>query len=441
MKKEIKNLKFIDLFAGIGGTRIGFEQACKDNNILTECVFTSEIKKPAVEVYKQNFSEEEVSGDITGISAKDIPDFDVLLAGFPCQAFSAAGSRKGFMDTRGTLFFEIERILEEKKPWGFLLENVEGLVNHDKVDKKKPLGRTLETILERLKELGYKVTWKVIDSSKHGVAQQRKRIYIVGRRDATISLENIEEKEATLGSILEKGKETADSEFIRQLLNNYKVEDLHGKSIKDKRGGKNNIHSWEIEIKGPVSEYQKKLLNKMLTERRKKIWAIHKGIEWMDGMPLTIEEIKTFWEDSLFETKEDLKESLDDLVEKGYLTYEHPKDIVKVSDDNGNSHTVREYRKDLPKGYNIVTGKLSFEVNKILDPQSITPTLVATDMNRLYVPDGDGIRRISEREALRLFGFPEDYHVNLPEKQLYDLLGNTVVVPIIKQVAIRLVTA
>ena len=139
-----ESIKFIDLFAGIGGIRKGFELACSDLGIKTECVFTSEIKPYAVEVLKQNHPNETVRGDITKIETAEIPDFDFLLGGFPCQAFSAAGKRLGFEDTRGTLFFEVERILRDKKPKGFILENVEGLVNHDKQNIKDKIGKTLE---------------------------------------------------------------------------------------------------------------------------------------------------------------------------------------------------------------------------------------------------------------------------------------------------------
>ena len=129
-------IKFIDLFAGMGGFRLGFENACADLGIETKCVFTSEIKPHAIDVYKSNFIDSEVHGDITQIKPSYIPAFDVLLAGFPCQAFSSAGKRNGFNDTRGTLFFEIEKILKAHKPKCFILENVEGLVSHDKQNKE-----------------------------------------------------------------------------------------------------------------------------------------------------------------------------------------------------------------------------------------------------------------------------------------------------------------
>lgn len=145
-----KTIKFVDLFAGIGGIRKGFELACKEKGFHTKCVFTSEIKPYAIKVLNQNHPNETVNGDITQIEAKDIPGFDFLLAGFPCQAFSTAGKRLGFEDTRGTLFFEVERILKEKQPYGFVLENVEGLVNHDREKVGDKIGRTLTTILEHL---------------------------------------------------------------------------------------------------------------------------------------------------------------------------------------------------------------------------------------------------------------------------------------------------
>lgn len=417
-----KKVKFVDLFAGMGGIRKGFELACESMKLESECVFTSEIKPHAVEILKQNNSCEKIHGDITKINEKDIPDFDFLLAGFPCQAFSSAGKRLGFLDTRGTLYFEVERILKEKKPKGFILENVEGLVIHDRKDKKSPIGQTLSTILQSLENLGYKVEWKVLNSKYFGVPQERKRIYIIGTDRKKPEMNFQVGKVKKIKEILESGLPTVNSKIVSLLLSHFSAEELQGKAIKDKRGGKDNIHSWDIELKGKVTNSQKELLNKLLTERRKKKWAYEYGIEWMDGMPLTKEHIKTFYD------VKNLEEILEDLVNKGYLKKEYPKRKIagkRVQDTN------------LLIGYNIVTGKMSFEINKILNPESIAPTLVAMDMRGLFVVDGKGLRNLSLREGLRLFGYPEDFKFEIEKSLGYDLLGNTVVVPAIEEVSKR----
>jgi DNA (cytosine-5)-methyltransferase 1 len=160
------------------------------------------------------------------------------------------------------------------------------------------------------------------------------------------------------------------------------------------------------------------------------------GITWMDGMPLTLQEIESFYIPAT-----QLKTILDDLVNKSYLRFEHPKDIVEVKNSEGKLIKKRAYRTDLPKGYNIVVGKLSFPLNEILDPQGVTPTLLATDMAKLAVIDGQGLRQLTIREGLRLFGFPENYQINLSQDKAYDLLGNTVVVTVIKEIAIKLLAA
>lgn len=427
-------VKFIDLFAGLGGIRLGFEKAFKDAGIETECVMTSEIKPYAVKTLIHNFGHDFLAGDIFEIRNEFIPDFDFLLGGFPCQPFSAGGKRQGFMDTRGTLFFEIERILRDKSPYGFILENVEGLVKHDLENKNDEIGRTLKTILYTLEnDLGYKVSWKVFDSLDFGLPQSRKRIFIVGTKDVKLDLNGIQPKFNPLESILEKGLPTLKSDFIDKLLSHFALEDLYGKSIKDKRGGDNNIHSWDIEIKGSITKQQAEILNKLFKQRRKKQWAEEIGIDWMDGMALTLEQINTF----IHLPKNELKSLLDDLTTKGYLKFEHPKKLIKIQTANGIA-TSREYDKTKPKGYNIVTGKLSFEINKVLDPKDIAPTLVATDVSRLAVPDGNGLRRLTIREGLRLFGYPEWYEIPTKEYDAFDLLGNTVAVTVVEFVANKL---
>ena len=164
-----KKFKFIDLFAGIGGMRIPFEE------LGGKCVFSSEIDKFAQQTYQANFGEIP-QGDITKIDARDIPKHDLLLAGFPCQAFSHAGLKKGFEDTRGTLFFDIARILEHHKPRAFLLENVKALENHD--DKK-----TITKILDTLYVLDYFPSRKILNAKDFGLPQNRERIFIVGIKD------------------------------------------------------------------------------------------------------------------------------------------------------------------------------------------------------------------------------------------------------------------
>ena len=165
--------KFIDLFAGIGGIRLGFEAAgCN-------CVFSSEIDDSACITYEANFNEKPY-GDIREIKSCDIPEFDILLAGFPCQAFSIIGMREGFADiTRGTLFFEIERILHDKRPRAFMLENVKNLTAHDN-------GRTYKIIMQKLEKLGYYVYSRVLNALDYGLPQKRERIIIAGFRENLI---------------------------------------------------------------------------------------------------------------------------------------------------------------------------------------------------------------------------------------------------------------
>jgi DNA (cytosine-5)-methyltransferase 1 len=160
------NYKFIDLFAGIGGFRQGFEA------LGCECLFSSEIDIHARQMYCENFGELPL-GDITQIDENQIPNHDILLAGFPCQPFSIAGEKKGFEDTRGTLFFDIARILKAKEPKVVVLENVKHFKNHDG-------GKTLRVILDTLNELGYATNWEVLNAKDFGVPQNRERTIIVG---------------------------------------------------------------------------------------------------------------------------------------------------------------------------------------------------------------------------------------------------------------------
>lgn len=178
---SLKNMiRFIDLFAGIGGIRLGLEKAAGSLHLETDCVLSCEIDRFAQSTYIKNFGEpEKLFPDVTKLSEDTIPPFDILLAGFPCQAFSISGKRLGFEDTRGTLFFEVARILKSKRPKAFLLENVKGLLSHKN-------GGTFQTIINVLRdELGYDVHYKVLNAKDFGVPQNRERIYIVGFSEPT----------------------------------------------------------------------------------------------------------------------------------------------------------------------------------------------------------------------------------------------------------------
>ena len=162
-------IKFIDLFSGIGGFRLAFE------SLGCECVYSSDIDEHACKTYALNFGDNPKS-DITKVNPDSIPNFDILCAGFPCQPFSIAGKRLGFNDTRGTLFFDVARILKYKKPKALFLENVKGLVNHEK-------GKTLEVITNTLRDLGYTIKFDVLNAKDYGVPQNRERWYCLGIRN------------------------------------------------------------------------------------------------------------------------------------------------------------------------------------------------------------------------------------------------------------------
>ena len=198
-----KTIRIIDLFAGIGGTRLGCELAGMKLGYNVKCVFTSEIDKYAIKTYVDNFGKCNIYGDISLLKTKDIsslvPNHDLLVAGFPCQPFSQAGHKKGFDDTRGTLFFDIQRILEEKRPKMFLLENVKHLKGHNN-------GSTLKTILSILRKDYYVPDPQVLNAKDFGLPQNRQRIYIIGFLKNNVLFEYPEPLKVTtsVGSILEK---------------------------------------------------------------------------------------------------------------------------------------------------------------------------------------------------------------------------------------------
>ena len=240
-----KKFKFIDLFAGIGGIRIAFERAGG------KCVFTSEWDEPCQVMYEANFGEKPF-GDITKVVADEVPNHDILTGGFPCQAFSIIGTKLGFADTRGTLFFDVERILKAKQPKAFLLENVKQLTTHDG-------GGTFKVILEHLENLGYFVHYKVLNGLDFGVPQKRERIMIVGfKANYPFEFPKNGTETKTLSDILEPDdqidKKHFLSDYFRQKLER-KLKEQNKKIttrpvvLHENKGGNLGIHPFSCALR------------------------------------------------------------------------------------------------------------------------------------------------------------------------------------------------
>jgi DNA (cytosine-5)-methyltransferase 1 len=407
-------VKYVDLFAGIGGIRLGLNSSLNNLGIQSKCVFSSEIDAKAQFAYEANFNEKPF-GDIRKVEF--LPHHNILLAGFPCQPFSYAGKQRGFGDTRGTLFFEIERLLAASKPEMFLLENVRGLTTHDG-------GRTLKTIYSKLESLGYGVAHVLLNSAMHGVPQNRMRVYVVGIKkhkplitipedlkfvdthafslsQPTLFDEPIS-RDLRVKDILEENPDErfrCSAEFTT-MLHRYVRGDfskLNGMRLIDARNG-NSIHSWDLGLRGKCTPQEVRLMNAIITNRRKHIFGTQQ-----DGKALTIHQIRTFFDD--FE----VKDLLHGLLEKGYL-------------------------RRVDGKYSPTIGNMSFEVFKFLDLNSVSVTLVSSDANRIGVVDNLGPRRITVREAARLQGFPDSFRIHPNDNAAYHQFGNSVSVPVISKV-------
>jgi DNA (cytosine-5)-methyltransferase 1 len=410
----MQKIRFIDLFAGIGGMRLAFESAAHSWNLETECVLSSEINPDAQLVYQRNFCDRPL-GDIRLIDR--LPEHEILLAGFPCQSFSYAGKKAGFGDTRGTLFFEIVRLIDTFKPQAFIFENVRGLVSHDS-------GQTLETIKNEMIDRGYSFDYFVLNSSNFSLPQNRVRVYLVGILNAVPQFNLISDfgpkdshssnhqqlslfyplsKPVTVADILEEdpdSKYDCSPEFVKalkQIVDND-LDRLHGMRLIDYRGG-NSIHSWELGLRGECSLAEIELMNLFILKRRNKEFGHHQ-----DGKLLTKEQIATFF------AHPNLDEILDSLVTKKYLQRHN-------------------------QLYKPVSGNFSFEVYKFLDPDKISVTVVASDANRLGVYYNHRVRRITPREAARLQGFPDSFSLHLQDDKAYHQMGNSVSVNVVKAVA------
>jgi DNA (cytosine-5)-methyltransferase 1 len=410
----MQTIRFVDLFSGIGGIRLAFEQAANSLNVKTECVLSSEINLDAQLVYKNNFFHPPL-GDVRLIDK--LPEHEILLAGFPCQSFSHAGKKEGFGDIRGTLFFEITRLLDTYKPPAFIFENVRGLYSHDK-------GRTLATIKHEIKKRGYSFNAFLLNSANFGLPQNRVRIYLVGILDASPTFDLISDvgpkdshsynpqqlslfyplqQAVSVAEILEDNpdaKYDCSPEFVNALIKifNNDLNRLHGVRLIDYRGG-NSIHSWELGLRGKCHADEIELMNRFILKRRNKEFG-----QEQDGKLLTKEQIASFF------NHKNLDEILNSLVAKKYL-------------------------KLINGQYKPVAGNFSFEVYKFLDPSKISVTVVASDANRLGIYHNSRVRRLTPREAARLQGFPDSFILHPNDDKAYHQLGNSVSINVVKAVA------
>ncbi|HPD95162.1 MAG TPA: DNA cytosine methyltransferase [Tenuifilaceae bacterium] len=378
------NFRFIDLFAGIGGFHIAMSQ------LGGECVFASEIDKFAAETYKQNFNIDSLN-DIRTVDALSIPSHDVLCAGFPCQSFSKAGKQGGFDDTRGTLFFDIKRILAVHKPKYIVLENVRNLVSHDK-------GRTWKIISKTLKDLGYIITEKPIIVSPHqmGVPQLRERVYILGVH-----------------------KDFTNCKKIYLSVPKAKKNLLSGKSILNGTS----------DSKYRISEYEEYVLN-----------AWNDFINGIDtkvvGFPIWAKEfaqntdISQFpkWKQNFILKNRELYVRNRTFIDDWLNRYNHLKDFVPT-------HTKFEWQA----GYDISSvweGIIQFRPSGIrVKRPTEFPALVAM----VHIPIvGWKKRRLTPREVANLQSFPDDFKVNANPQQAFKQFGNAVNVKVVKTLAQQL---
>lgn len=408
-----KVIKYIDLCSGIGGFRIAI------NNISdicdAKCVLSCDIKQSAIDTYNLNFNEQNEKTNIYDLKAEEIESFDLLCAGFCCQPFSSAGNKKGFSDERGGIIFKIIELCKYHRPNYVFLENVYNLITIKN-------GECIDRIVKLFEDLGYYVNYKKLNSKDFGLPQDRQRVYIICCLEKKVFFENIKQfSPMKLNEIIDYNDKNSkiDKSFTDKLLELNKTRPIYGCKIGDKRGGSSNIHSWDINYSGKISEQQKELMNQILLERRKKHWADIKNIDWMDGMPLTKSEIETF------NNSENLQQMLDNLVELKYLRLEKCKHLVNGS---------REYKEDSEEGYNICKGKLSFPISKILDPEGICPTLTATDSNKLaLLIENNTIRQINKKEIKKICGFPDTFQI--PNNVNYfDLFGNMATPPVLEEI-------
>lgn len=426
-----KEIRFIDLFGGVGGFRAGLESASSS----FKCVAYYEIDKYAVQTYNKNFGENHEPTDITKVKSADIPDHDLICAGFPCQSFSVAGKRRGFQDTRGTLFFEIARIARDKRPGTLLLENVKGLLSHDK-------GATFGTILQTLDELGYDAEWQVLNSKDWGVPQNRERVFIIGHLRGTGGWEIL--------PILKSGKEfnTAPREArdAGARLFNYPANTI---SQRDYKGGNQVI--LQEPTRTPKGGGHLPLVRACLTpdrpERRQNGRRFKEDGEDM----FTLTEASPDDWISIYEKEVELLEALDKHCETCKCNEEGHK-IIHKNPESDDVHCETCTCNEGVKTFTVSSsGRGCIEkgrIDKRAQYSDVSQTLTAMQdtkrsgtyvMNTLTEATGNQIRRLTPTECERLQGFPDDWTKGVSDTQRYKQMGNAVTVNVIEMIGRELV--
>jgi DNA (cytosine-5)-methyltransferase 1 len=449
----MEKVRVCSLFSGIGGFETGIFNSLGQDRV--EIVFASEIDKHASVAYK-NIYGHMPHGDITKVDAVDIPDHDILVGGFPCQAFSVSGKRLGFDDTRGTLFFDIVRIAKEKKPKVMVLENVKGLVSHDK-------GRTLQVIARTLSEIGYKIDLTILNSKNFGVPQNRERIFIVCHRDVMEESWKIPKGNGAIlkakRSLMELGSvKMFNFEFPRQEKVSVCLKDILEQDIDPKYFLKTE------KIDNFVSSRKYKEISEAYIKESEKSQRLREfenlmlGIEELyqgsgelqqlgyidknaqgnrvysaEGVSPTVSSQTGGLGGSgggvvavMLETlKEDLEQDIKDIVSRS-----RPKEKISVKfKDNGD---IRPHRND-PRKSGISELNISYDEN-----QSYTVT--ASHAPKVYGFSTQWrIRKLSPLECFRLQGFPDTYYDLLKEegisdRQLYKMAGNAVTTDVIEAI-------
>lgn len=428
--KRKPSFTFIDLFSGIGGFRVALEE------LGGKCVGFSDVYKPAVKVYKDNFdtTEELEIGDIT--KNHDLPYADILTGGVPCQSWSIAGRNKGFEDPRGKLWLDTIQVTEKVRPKAFIYENVKGLA--DPRNKKN-----LDLILGEFSKIGYKVRYKVLNAFDFGLPQSRERIFIVGFRN-DIEDEEFEYPEPhkqlpNLSDILEDTITKSEAkESTRQKTNSFNMAAIVNKGnffiFSDVRNGDHTIHSWDL-IETTVLE--KEICMKILRNRRKPKYGPK------DGNPMSLEHIQELFTSNVLpldgeqRQEEVTKQQLDDLVEKGILRIQDGK--YELANSKISSGINGVYRIFLPSSHVFSTltksGTRDFIATESI-PESVEDKK-AYFIENIYMKKK--YRPISIREGARLQGFDDSFKFNVPYSTAMGLLGNSIAVPIVREVSKKVI--